>query len=414
MTKRSREERDPAALFEASHIAGDSLSKKRKVEKTNTNGDFRKNGEKSKISKQERRNLKRLRKLEALQGRPNNLEDVGRAIETQESERAAAKAARKAEKAQAKADGPQEPNGAGDLERDADPLMPEVKAKRKANRKAEKERKKTQQKKGKNGPANGYPQSVVQNGVERSKLDHSSPEVLPYQGYHQDPELTALPDEEIQAFLASNFITIKDPSSTTPLRPITQFSYLPKFSQSSSFSSFKSPTPIQASAWPFLLSGRDVIGIAETGSGKTLAFGIPCIRSVSSSGPSPRKRSKTSAQAVIISPTRELAVQIHTQIEAIATPARIHSVCVYGGVPKDPQRTALAKANIIVATPGRLMDLIEERSADLSAVQYLVLDEADRMLEKGFEDAIRKIISTTPSTAQGRQTLMFTATCLNP
>lgn len=228
------------------------------------------------------------------------------------------------------------------------------------------------------------------------------------EGYQEDPSLTALPQSKIDAFLATNFITVKDPSSSTPLRPITKFAYLPSTATPSNapFASFNNPTPIQSAAWPFLLSGRDVIGVAETGSGKTLAFGVPCIRSITTA-PSPSKGSSP-AKAVIVSPTRELAVQIHTQIESLAKPASLSTVCVYGGVPKDQQRSALKTAHIVVATPGRLNDLINEGAADLSNVNYCVLDEADRMLDKGFEEEIRKIISTT--SAKGRQTLMFTAT----
>ena len=238
--------------------------------------------------------------------------------------------------------------------------------------------------------------NMVSNGTSQSKS-----------GYTEDPALTALPQSEIDDFLSTSFITISDPTSRTPLRPITRFSHLPSHATttSSPFTAFKSPTPIQSAAWPFLLSGRDVIGVAETGSGKTLAFGVPCIRSIISSS---RGKGSPPARAVIVSPTRELAAQIHTQIETLASPANLSTVCVYGGVPKDPQRLALKTAHIIVATPGRLNDLINEGSADLSNVNYVVLDEADRMLDKGFEEEIRKIIATTAP--QGRQTLMFTAT----
>lgn len=234
--------------------------------------------------------------------------------------------------------------------------------------------------------------------------------------YVEDTVLASLPQAEIDSFLSANFISITDPSSPTALRPIIDFTYLPKaISANSPFAAFKAPTPIQAAAWPFLLSNRDVIGVAETGSGKTLAFGVPCIRSIidtlsskPKSKPVPVRSAGT--KAVVVSPTRELAVQIHEQLEKLAAPAHLSTACVYGGVPKDPQRLAVKTAHIIVATPGRLNDLIEEGAANLSGVKYLVLDEADRMLDKGFEDAIRTIISCTPSTASGRQTLMFTAT----
>lgn len=227
--------------------------------------------------------------------------------------------------------------------------------------------------------------------------------------YTEDPSLTALPQTKIDKFLSDHFITITDPSTPTTLRPITSFSHLPKPTDTSPFANFKSPTPIQSAAWPFLLSGRDVIGVAETGSGKTLAFGVPCIRALKHLS-QPKKPHGPVARAVMVSPTRELAVQIHDQIAALAAPAGLKSVCVYGGVPKPPQVVAARTAHIIIATPGRLNDLISEGSADLSGVTYVVLDEADRMLDRGFEDEIRKIISCCPSTGMGRQTAMFTAT----
>ncbi|KAI4216745.1 MAG: hypothetical protein LQ351_000693 [Letrouitia transgressa] len=227
--------------------------------------------------------------------------------------------------------------------------------------------------------------------------------------YIENSRLAALPQADIDTFLSTSFITVKDPSFSNHLRPILDFSYLPDSSLTSAFSAFKSPTPIQAAAWPFLFSGRDVVGVAETGSGKTFAFGVPCIQSLTKTLYA-AKSSNTPARAVIVSPTRELAVQIHSQIKELATPVGISTACVYGGVPKDDQRLALRKAQVVIATPGRLNDLVSDGSADLSSIQYLVLDEADRMLEKGFEDAIRAIISTVPSSDQGRQTLMFTAT----
>jgi ATP-dependent RNA helicase DBP3 len=235
--------------------------------------------------------------------------------------------------------------------------------------------------------------------------------------YQEDHSLSALPQVEIDSFLSSKFVTVTDPTTSKVLRPITSFSQLPQLIllNQSLFNKFKNPTPIQSVAWPFILAGRDVIGVAETGSGKTLAFGVPCIHYISSLPP--RKGRGSVARAVIVSPTRELAVQIHEQIVSIATPTGLKSVCVYGGVPKHVQREALRTAQIVVATPGRLNDLINEGSADLSEVGYVVLDEADRMLDKGFEEEIRKIISTTASPSPtkthgrpGRQTLMFTAT----
>ena len=236
--------------------------------------------------------------------------------------------------------------------------------------------------------------------------------------YTESAELSALPQPEIDSFLSSSFITITDPSGSKALRPIMSFAQLPHDAhpQPSPFAGFKNPTPIQSAAWPFLLAGRDVIGVAETGSGKTLAFGVPCIRHISSVSEKKRRNKDNkkggAARAVIVSPTRELAVQIYEQMVLLAKSAGLEAVCVYGGVPKDSQRQALKTAQIVIATPGRLNDLIEEGAARLANVDYLVLDEADRMLDKGFEDAIRKIVSSTSSTNRSsrRQTLMFTAT----
>ena len=251
--------------------------------------------------------------------------------------------------------------------------------------------------------------STTNGSINQSSVAAGPPEVTLKSGYVETPSLAALPQSSIESFLSSNFITIDDPiNASSNLRPITEFSYLPSSdpSQSAPFKSFSSPTPIQAAAWPFLLSRRDVVGVAETGSGKTLAFGVPCIRYVTSL---PKRERSKRPRAAIISPTRELALQIHEQLLRLATPAGLEAVCVYGGVQKEEQRRALKSASIVVATPGRLNDFINEGEVDLGGIGYLVLDEADRMLDKGFEEDIKRIIRTTPPHGV-RQTLMFTAT----
>ncbi|TGO50376.1 hypothetical protein BOTNAR_0395g00020 [Botryotinia narcissicola] len=227
--------------------------------------------------------------------------------------------------------------------------------------------------------------------------------------YTEDPNLSGLPQSEIDSFLTTNFITITDPLSTSAtLRPLTNFDFLPITdpAQRAPFKDFKAPTPIQAAAWPFLLACRDVIGVAETGSGKTMAFAVPCVRYMSAL---PKNQINKGPRAVVVSPTRELAMQSYEQIVKLAKASGLFCVCVYGGVPKDEQIRALKTADIVVATPGRLNDLINQGCADLSKARYVVLDEADRMLDKGFEEEIRKIINSTPSLGK-RQTLMFTST----
>ncbi|KAJ5102869.1 hypothetical protein N7532_003398 [Penicillium argentinense] len=226
--------------------------------------------------------------------------------------------------------------------------------------------------------------------------------------YSQASALMALPQLEIDQYLSEKVIKFTDPATDAPaFRPIISFDYLPPCDGDlyEQLKSFPAPTPIQAATWPLLFAGRDVIGIAETGSGKTLAFGLPCLRKLIES-----KHNKKPCQptAVIISPTRELAMQIYDQLVKFANVAKAGVTCIYGGVKKDDQREALKKAAIVVATPGRLKDLQNDGSVDLGKVKYLVLDEADRMLDKGFEQDIKDIIQPMP--VSRRQTVMFTAT----
>lgn len=226
--------------------------------------------------------------------------------------------------------------------------------------------------------------------------------------YVQTDVLTNLPQADIDAFLATNQISVTDPKAGFPaLRPILEFAQLPPselLSQKKSpFANYKAPTPIQAASWPFTLSGRDVVGVAETGSGKTMAFALPCVQAVAAVG-------KRGTKAVIVSPTRELAMQTHEQLSALAALLRLKCVCLYGGSSKDDQRALISRgADIIVATPGRLKDFMSDDTVVLSGAKFVVLDEADRMLDKGFEDDIKEILGGCPPREQ-RQTLMFTAT----
>jgi ATP-dependent RNA helicase DBP3 len=225
--------------------------------------------------------------------------------------------------------------------------------------------------------------------------------------YSQNHELAGLAQEKIDAFLTKNSIRISDPQAS-PLRPILSFTQLPTEIASQyarTFEKFTQPSTIQSTAWPFLLSGRDVVGVAETGSGKTLAFGLPLVVRLAA-----LKKTK-GVRAAVIAPTRELAIQVFEQLELVAKASSVglKAVCIYGGTNKDEQRKTLKDANIVVATPGRLKDYMSDGSVDLSNVRYLVLDEADRMLDKGFEDDIKEIIAQTPSSKK-RQTAMFTAT----
>lgn len=227
--------------------------------------------------------------------------------------------------------------------------------------------------------------------------------------YIQSPALSAIPLSEIEKFLVDNSIKRTDPlDKSSSLRPILSFAHLPACDSKiyDPLSSFTSPTPIQSVTWPLLFAGRDVIGIAETGSGKTLAFGLPCLKRILDSRNSKGKPGRPAA--LIISPTRELAMQIHDQLAKFAGPADIRVSCIFGGVRKEEQRGMLKTADVVVATPGRLKDLQSDGSVSLGNVEYIVLDEADRMLDKGFEQDIKDILQAVPGS--GRQTVMFTAT----
>lgn len=169
---------------------------------------------------------------------------------------------------------------------------------------------------------------------------------------------------------------------------------------------FKSPTSIQSQAWPIALKGGDMICIAKTGSGKTCGFLLPSFHQHLKVGKPNRGFRKP--VLLILAPTRELAVQIMDETKKFGRPLGLSAVCCYGGSSKYPQIAQLERGvDCVIATPGRINDLLEMKKADLSGIKYLVLDEADRMLDMGFEPQIRSIIKHVPD---ARQTLLFSAT----
>ena len=163
---------------------------------------------------------------------------------------------------------------------------------------------------------------------------------------------------------------------------------------------YETPTPIQARAIPKVISGRDVMGMAQTGTGKTAAFVLPILNRLVGS-------KRGSVRALIIVPTRELAEQIHEEIQTLGRKTRISSVAVYGGVGIHPQFQKLKRADIVVACPGRLLDHIGRRTINLSQLEVLVVDEADMMFDMGFMPDVRRILNHLP---KKRQTLLFSAT----
>ncbi|KAK0640707.1 P-loop containing nucleoside triphosphate hydrolase protein [Cercophora newfieldiana] len=309
---------------------------------------------------------------------------------------------------------------AAETEPEPEPASEETRKKDKKEKKDKKDKKEKKEKKskksksseettpdsgaGQNGESNGDAVAPTNGTVQRNGSTYS---------YKQTAALDAVAESEIQDFLKKAEINISEPSASN-LRPITHFSQIPssKLMSKKPFASFTTPTPIQSASWPYALSGRDVIGIAETGSGKTLAFSVPCVEALSSVKKSKHSGYSTHARAVIVSPTRELAMQTHAAISGLASLVGLSAVCLYGGASKDEQRALLRKnsgADIIVATPGRLKDFLSDETVSLSEVMFAVLDEADRMLDKGFEDDIKLILGSCPP-REKRQTLMFTAT----
>ncbi len=169
---------------------------------------------------------------------------------------------------------------------------------------------------------------------------------------------------------------------------------------------YTKPTPIQAQAIPRLLEGRDVLGIAQTGTGKTCAFALPMLQHLAQKN---KKHPPKGARTLILTPTRELAVQIADDFAIYGKNLNhIKRTIIHGGVSQGPQVSAMASGtDVLIATPGRLLDLINQRRVDLSAVEIFVLDEADRMLDMGFIRDVQKIVRTLP---KDRQTLLFSAT----
>jgi ATP-dependent RNA helicase RhlE len=167
-------------------------------------------------------------------------------------------------------------------------------------------------------------------------------------------------------------------------------------------------TPVQAAAIPFVLAGRDVLAAAQTGTGKTAAFTLPILERLAAHANSSISPARHPIRALVLTPTRELACQIDESVRTLGRGTNLRSCVVYGGVPQGPQVKSLwGGVEILVATPGRLFDLIGQKAVNLGQVEILVLDEADRMLDMGFIDDVRKAIALLP---RGRQTLMFSAT----
>ena len=223
--------------------------------------------------------------------------------------------------------------------------------------------------------------------------------------YKEHPDVTERSEEEIQAFRKEKEMAVQGNNVPRPVKTFDEAGFPAYVLSEVKAQGFDAPTAIQSQGWPMALSGRDVVGIAETGSGKTLSYCLPAIVHINAQ---PLLAPGDGPIVLVLAPTRELAVQIQAEITKFGKSSRIRNTCVYGGVPKGPQIRDLSRGvEVCIATPGRLIDMLEAGRTNLRRVTYLVLDEADRMLDMGFEPQIRKIIGQI---RPDRQTCMWSAT----
>ncbi|KXJ94357.1 p68 RNA helicase [Microdochium bolleyi] len=223
--------------------------------------------------------------------------------------------------------------------------------------------------------------------------------------YKEADTVANRPATEVDRFRRDHKMTVHGTNIPKPVETFDEAGFPRYVMDEVKAQGFPAPTAIQSQGWPMALSGRDVVGIAETGSGKTLTYCLPAIVHINAQ---PLLAPGDGPIVLVLAPTRELAVQIQQEITKFGKSSRIRNTCVYGGVPRGPQIRDLSRGvEVCIATPGRLIDMLEGGKTNLRRVTYLVLDEADRMLDMGFEPQIRKIISQI---RPDRQTLMYSAT----
>ncbi len=201
---------------------------------------------------------------------------------------------------------------------------------------------------------------------------------------------------------------MSDPAVTPITATFDQFGLAPEILRAVTDQGYTTPTPIQAEAIPVVLAGRDVMGAAQTGTGKTASFSLPIIQRLLAAANTSASPARHPVRALILTPTRELADQVAANVQSYAKHTPLRSAVVFGGVDMNPQSAELRRGvEILIATPGRLLDHVQQKTANLGQVQILVLDEADRMLDMGFLPDLQRILNLLP---KERQTLLFSAT----
>ncbi|XP_039255710.2 uncharacterized protein LOC120332512 [Styela clava] len=243
--------------------------------------------------------------------------------------------------------------------------------------------------------------------LNQKKIDFGDVSELTKNVYTEHPDVTNRPKEEVLRFLGEHQITITGKNKKNPILSFNETCFSDEVSLALEKMEFTQPTPIQSIGWPHALSGNDIVGIAQTGSGKTLSFILPAIQHITEQ----RKTLNNNAGpiALVLCPTRELALQCQDVVKKFHRVCRINSVAVYGGQSKIIQEDQLhrPKLDLIIATPGRLLDFLTLGVVSLRHCSFAVLDEADRMLDMGFEPQIRSLMGQI---RPDRQVLMWSAT----
>ncbi|GLD65039.1 probable ATP-dependent RNA helicase DDX5 [Lates japonicus] len=258
------------------------------------------------------------------------------------------------------------------------------------------------------GNRGGPPPGKFGNPGERLRKKHWNLDELPkFQKnfYQEHPDVTRRPLQEVEQYRRSKEVTVKGRDCPKPIVKFHEAAFPSYVMDVIVKQNWTEPTPIQSQGWPVALSGKDMVGIAQTGSGKTLAYLLPAIVHIQHQ---PFLEHGDGPICLVLAPTRELAQQVQQVAAEYGRASRLKSTCIYGGAPKGPQIRDLERGvEICIATPGRLIDFLECGKTNLRRCTYLVLDEADRMLDMGFEPQIRKIVDQI---RPDRQTLMWSAT----
>ncbi|KAJ1335492.1 ATP-dependent RNA helicase DDX5/DBP2 [Microdochium nivale] len=255
------------------------------------------------------------------------------------------------------------------------------------------------------GGGGGDRMSKLGAGLQTQEWDMATMPKFEKSFYKEADSVANRPASEVERFRNDHKMAVTGTNIPKPVETFDEAGFPRYVMDEVKAQGFPAPTAIQSQGWPMALSGRDVVGIAETGSGKTLTYCLPAIVHINAQ---PLLAPGDGPIVLVLAPTRELAVQIQQEITKFGKSSRIRNTCVYGGVPRGPQIRDLSRGvEVCIATPGRLIDMLEGGKTNLRRVTYLVLDEADRMLDMGFEPQIRKIVSQI---RPDRQTLMYSAT----